>query len=66
MCLCNPIVRPLQADSLFPIAPETRRHAGGGSLFITRGYEQDTKNERSSSATEMIVEASTVDVLDSE
>ena len=36
------------------------------SLFITRGYEQDTKNERSSSATEMIVEGSTVDFLDSE
>ena len=29
-------------------------------------YEQDTKNEHSSSATEMIVEGSTVDLLDSE
>ena len=57
-------IRPLQVS--FPLHRKLEGMRASGSLFITRGYEQDTKNERSSSATEMIVEGSTVDLLDSE
>ena len=47
----------------FPLHRKLEGMRVGGSLFITRGSEQ---NERSSSATEMNVQGSTVDLLDSE
>ena len=69
--MCASAIRLLGHSKLIHCFPlhrklEGMRAAVHYSLFITRGYEQDTKNERSSSATEMIIEGSTIDVLDSE
>ena len=50
------VLRPLQVNS---IALKACGRAVHYSLFITRGYEHDTKNERSSSATEMMIEDGT-------
>ena len=52
-----------KATSLFPICTENLKACGRAVIIITRGYEHDTKNERSS---EMMIEDGTVDLLDSE